>query len=83
MNIICVDWSKGAELPNYVKAASNTRLIGKQLALLLKGLIEQAGLSKSDLHLIGFSLGAHVAGFTGSELGNLSRITGNLGRRKR
>lgn len=76
MNIICVDWAKGAELPNYVKAATNTRLVGKQLSVLLKGLIEQAGLSSKSLHLIGFSLGAHVAGFAGAELGNLSRITG-------
>lgn len=76
MNIICVDWANGAELPNYVKAATNTRLVGKQLAILLNGLIDYAGLSPRTMHLIGFSLGAHVAGFAGSELKNLSRITG-------
>ncbi|KAK4875580.1 hypothetical protein RN001_012002 [Aquatica leii] len=76
MNIICVDWSKGAELPNYVKAVVNTRLVGKQVALLLKGLINEMGLIPSNIHLIGFSLGAHVAGFAGSDLKNLSRITG-------
>ena len=35
--VICVDWELGANLPNYVRAAANTRLIGKQLALFLKG----------------------------------------------
>lgn len=76
MNIICVDWGKGAELPNYVRAAANTRLVGKQLSILLKGLIEKTGLEARTMHLIGFSLGAHVAGFAGSEIANLSRITG-------
>lgn len=75
-NIICVDWSNGATLPNYVKATANTRLVGKQLSMLLRGLVENNGLSLKKLHLIGFSLGAHVAGFAGAELGNLSRITG-------
>lgn len=74
--MICVDWEKGALLPNYVKAAANTRLVGKQLALLIKGLVENNGLSLRNLHLIGFSLGAHIAGFAGAELGNVSRITG-------
>lgn len=71
-----MDWSNGAILPNYVKASANTRLVGKQLSMLLKGLIEKNGLSPKKMHLIGFSLGAHVAGFAGAELGNLSRITG-------
>lgn len=76
MNVICVDWANGAILPNYVKASANTRLVGKQLAIFLKGLIGNIGLSVRKMHLIGFSLGAHVAGFAGAELGNLSRITG-------
>ncbi|CAH0555695.1 unnamed protein product [Brassicogethes aeneus] len=75
-NVICVDWEKGALLPNYVKASANTRLVGKQLANLIKGLVEHNGLSLRNLHLIGFSLGAHIAGFAGAELGNVSRITG-------
>ena len=33
-------------------------------------------LTPSRYHLIGFSLGAHVAGFTGMEIQNISRITG-------
>ncbi|XP_057658000.1 uncharacterized protein LOC130894953 isoform X1 [Diorhabda carinulata] len=76
VNIICVDWSNGASLPNYLKASANTRLVGKQLALLLRGLVEKIGLSLKKTHIIGFSLGAHIAGFAGSDLGNLSRITG-------
>ena len=30
----------------------------------------------NNTHLVGFSLGAHVSGFVGKELKNLSRITG-------
>ena len=31
-NVICVDWSAGAIDPNYVRAAVNTRLVGKQVS---------------------------------------------------
>lgn len=74
--VICVDWEAGANLPNYVRAAANTRLVGKQLAFLLKGLQDYKGLDLSRVHLIGFSLGAHVSGFAGSDLPGLRRITG-------
>ncbi|XP_046682440.1 LOW QUALITY PROTEIN: uncharacterized protein LOC124368929 [Homalodisca vitripennis] len=74
-NVICVDWEGGATLPNYVRAAANARLVGKQLAMLIQGL-QKLGLSLQNIHMIGFSLGAHVAGFAGAELKNLSRITG-------
>ncbi|XP_030026714.2 uncharacterized protein LOC115444885 [Manduca sexta] len=75
-NVVCVDWEGGASMPNYLRAAANTRLVGKQLAMLLQGLAKYIDMRFEDVHLIGFSLGAHVAGFAGSELRNISRITG-------
>nr|KAF7398027.1 hypothetical protein H0235_016035 [Vespula pensylvanica] len=71
-NIVCVDWGPGSAVPNYVRAAANTRLVGRQLAKLIRNL----EVPQEKVHLIGFSLGAHVAGFAGAELGNVSRITG-------
>ncbi|XP_053678047.1 uncharacterized protein LOC128728444 [Anopheles nili] len=68
--VICVDWENGAKLPNYVRAAANTRLVGRQLALLLRLLRTHNGLRLSRVHLIGFSLGSHVAGFAGAEFSN-------------
>nr|XP_018906706.1 PREDICTED: uncharacterized protein LOC109036788 [Bemisia tabaci]XP_018906707.1 PREDICTED: uncharacterized protein LOC109036788 [Bemisia tabaci] len=75
-NVICVDWENGATIPNYVRAAANTRLVGKQVAMLVEGLHTKLKLPIDNVHMIGFSLGAHVAGFAGAELKNLSRITG-------
>ncbi|KAL0099020.1 hypothetical protein PUN28_020221 [Cardiocondyla obscurior] len=71
-NIVCVDWGPGSAVPNYVRAAANTRLVGRQLAKLIRSL----NVPLERVHMIGFSLGAHVAGFAGAELGNVSRITG-------
>jgi len=67
-----VDWGPGSAVPNYVRAAANTRLVGRQLAKLIRSL----NVPLEKVHMIGFSLGAHVAGFAGAELGNVSRITG-------
>jgi hypothetical protein len=36
--VVCIDWENGASLPNYVKAAANTRLVGKQLAIFLQSM---------------------------------------------
>ncbi|KAM8720381.1 hypothetical protein ACLKA7_006431 [Drosophila subpalustris] len=74
--VICVDWENGATFPNYVRAAANTRLVGKQLAMLLRHLEQHKGLNLMRTHVIGFSLGAHVSGFAGAEFPGLSRITG-------
>ncbi|XP_076619136.1 uncharacterized protein LOC143340746 [Colletes latitarsis] len=71
-NIVCVDWGPGSAVPNYVRAAANTRLVGRQLAKLIRSM----NVPLEKVHLIGFSLGAHVAGFAGAELANVSRITG-------
>ncbi|XP_039313635.1 pancreatic triacylglycerol lipase isoform X2 [Solenopsis invicta] len=75
-NVIVVDWA-GGSLPLYTQATANTRLVGLELAHLIKHLQTNYGLDPNDVHLIGHSLGAHTAGYAGDKLGgNIGRITG-------
>jgi len=62
-----------------MNAVHNTQVVGRHLAVLLDHLVHTAGARLDDVHLVGFSLGAHVAGAAGSRLrtGRLARITGN------
>ena len=91
-NVILVDWSKGAKKGGspleYPQASGNAQLVGAQTAELIKFLISNApGSSGSKnlgkrFYIVGFSLGAHIAGYAGSHLKanggiNLGRITGN------
>ncbi|KAK0175918.1 hypothetical protein PV328_000107 [Microctonus aethiopoides] len=75
-NVIIVDWA-GGSLPLYTQATANTRLVGLEIAHLIKHLHMNYGLDMSDVHLIGHSLGAHTAGYAGEKLdGEVGRITG-------
>ncbi|KAJ7383379.1 hypothetical protein OS493_028460 [Desmophyllum pertusum] len=78
-NVILVDWYRGSFFP-YIQAAGNTRLVGAMIAELIKFLIFQTQSSVDLFHIVGFSLGAHVAGYAGSRLKlnglTLARITG-------
>lgn len=74
-NIIVVDWYEGSDEFNYLKAVQNTRVVGREVALFIKSLSEQSSISLSRFHLIGHSLGAHVAGYTGEYLSGIGRIT--------
>lgn len=77
-NVIIVAWGKGATAPNYNQAVSNTRMVGTQLRLIIDMMV-RAGGKVGDMHLIGHSLGAHTAGYTGRLLhGRLGRITGGI-----
>ena len=80
--MILVDWSRGAKFP-YAQAAGNTRLIGAQTAELIRFLISSNFDSPSSaerFYIVGFSLGAVIAGYVGSNLKEhgmkLGRITG-------
>ncbi|XP_073251237.1 inactive pancreatic lipase-related protein 1-like isoform X2 [Porites lutea] len=84
-NVILVDWSKGAKGPllRYGQAAGNTRLVGAQTAELIRFLISTSSGSANSIdrfYIVGFSLGAQVAGYAGSYLSargmRLGRITG-------
>ncbi|KAL1116739.1 hypothetical protein AAG570_005211 [Ranatra chinensis] len=79
-NVIVVDWEKGAQGPSYIVSAANTQLIGRQLALLIMDAINM-GVPPEMIHVIGFSLGAHIAGYAGRAVRQamdvqLGRITG-------
>lgn len=75
VNVILVDWA-GGSLPLYTQAVANIRLVALELTYLLKHLINNHGLEPKDVHLIGHSLGAHLAGYTGASIPNIGRITG-------
>ncbi|KAA0203368.1 hypothetical protein HAZT_HAZT002216 [Hyalella azteca] len=75
VNLICVDWENGATVPNYMRAASNTRLVGRQVGRMVESLMKATNTSLDKFHLIGFSLGAHVSGHAGKKL-KFKRISG-------
>lgn len=75
MNVIVVDWEIGAALP-YGQAAANTRVVGAQIAQLITFLHDTFGNDNHNVHIIGHSIGAHVAGYAGERTARLGRISG-------
>ena len=73
--MILVDWGNGAGFP-YSQATANTRVVGAEIAVFVSSLNHVLGTSNAKYHLIGHSLGAHIAGYAGSRLPGLRRITG-------
>jgi pancreatic triacylglycerol lipase len=71
-----VDWGHGAGAP-YAQATANTRVVGAYTAKLIQEL-SAVGPSLNDFHIIGHSLGAHIAGYAGERLTTLGQITGIL-----
>lgn len=73
-NIILVDWSGGNGLP-YTQATSNTRVVGAEIAFLVNYLKDNYKLQPEKVHILGHSLGSHVAGYAGERIERLRRIT--------
>lgn len=83
LNVIVVDWGPGSSALNlnlYYAAAGNTRLVGAQVADMIDVLNRKFHVALRRFHIIGHSLGAHVAGFAGEKLVKggkvIRRITG-------
>lgn len=75
MNVIVVDWNHGAANVNYLKAVENTHKAADNLTGFIKKMQEN-GASLSSIHMVGISLGAHISGFVGANLGGkIGRIT--------
>ena len=77
-NVICVDWAGGAKRL-YEQSVGNTRLVGAEIAELIKFIIGKTGGSKhlaDRFYIIGFSLGGQIAGYAGKSV----RDNGKIGR---
>lgn len=81
-NVISVSWSSGNRY-FYSRAAANLPFVARQISILLHYLAQIGDTNLNDenflskIHMIGHSLGAHMAGFVGYELGGrVGRISG-------
>ncbi|XP_045193967.2 pancreatic lipase-related protein 2-like [Mercenaria mercenaria] len=75
MSVVTVDWKQGSGIP-YNQAVANTRLVGAKISNMIKDLRAKYGVSPKKVHIIGFSLGAHIAGYDGRNLTDkIGRIT--------
>lgn len=78
VNVVLVNWQKAAR-GKYARAVSNAELVGRLVGKTLISMVTM-GSRPSDIHVIGFSLGAQVAGFIGETFKSsglkLGRITG-------
>jgi len=75
VNVVRVDWSRGNGFP-FEQATANTRVVGAQIGLFINLLCDRFKMTPADFHIIGHSLGAHTAGYAGSRVTSLGRITG-------
>ncbi|KZC09780.1 Pancreatic triacylglycerol lipase [Dufourea novaeangliae] len=77
-NVIMIDWQPLAASTFYLGPMRNTEKVGKTAAEFIDFLVAETGLKTENVHFLGHSLGAHVAGNTGSSVtsGHLGRITG-------
>lgn len=76
VTVVAVQWEQLARGPWYDEAAGNIDIVAQHLSKFLLNL-EESGLDLNCAHIIGFSLGAHVAGIAGAMLeGRVGRISG-------
>lgn len=80
-NVIGVDWGVLCPAPLYVNARTNVPFVGRRVGALATLLVNESLATPEQLHLIGHSLGAHVAGLAAQNLDAAlgvrpSRITG-------
>ncbi|KAL0851474.1 hypothetical protein ABMA28_007271 [Loxostege sticticalis] len=75
-NVIVVDWNV-LSASDYITAVEGVPSVGRYLGNFLIWLFDNVGGSYDQLHLVGHSLGAHVVGAAGRQIGGRARrVTG-------
>ncbi|CAG9858889.1 unnamed protein product [Phyllotreta striolata] len=78
-NLILLDWSELATFPWYQNAVVNVKHVSQRLRTFIEIFHDSGEIPIDNLHVIGFSLGCHVAGLAGKLLRSdlkIPRITG-------
>lgn len=78
-NVIVVDWSKvGSRNINYMTSRNEVVRVGNIVGTFIDDLCRLHGITPSSLHILGHSLGAHIAGIAARKIssGRVNRITG-------
>jgi pimeloyl-ACP methyl ester carboxylesterase len=78
-NIISVDYKEIAKYPCYYSAAYSIATVANCTAQMIDFMVDENIFSMSDIHVIGFSLGAQTAGMVANYIKDgrkLKRITG-------
>lgn len=66
MNLIGIDWSKGSSTIIYSRAVERTPIVGRSVGQFIMSAIKNNLISGPNaIHVVGHSLGAHIAGFVG------------------
>lgn len=78
-NVICVDWKQYSTDISYAVAKARSKYIALDIVkMLLKITYNMTEGCYETIHVIGHSMGAHIAGHVGKNLPGLYRISGNL-----
>ncbi|XP_072261370.1 lipoprotein lipase [Pyxicephalus adspersus] len=75
-NVVVVDWLSRAQ-QHYPVSAAYTQVVGQEVATFIDWLEEKLNYPVENIHILGYSLGAHAAGVAGSLTNKkVNRITG-------
>jgi pimeloyl-ACP methyl ester carboxylesterase len=72
--ILAIDWGLGASHALFAASVANSHVVGATLAALVQRLVDDFDVQADQVHVIGFSLGAHIAGFAGKRLTGKYRL---------
>jgi pancreatic triacylglycerol lipase len=76
-NVIMMDWSNAGGNAHFTTASATVSTNGQSLANFLNWLNNNNAANWNNIHIVGFNLGAHLAGSTGRQTsGRINRITG-------
>lgn len=77
LNVIVVDWSRGASSLSYRVVIANTISSGSSVAEFINWINRETNSSPAQYHIVGHGFGGHQAGIVGRNVqGQIAYITG-------